>query len=80
MTRKRYEAEPVGEAHDTLTEVSLDIVIQNVLLHGTVDQSRTHIVYGEHSIGRMGTVWRGDKPIGQVAGWGRAQRREYGLI
>lgn len=72
--------EPIGEAHDTLTEVSLEVTIQNVLKHGTPNESRTLLVYGEYSIGRMGTVWRGSKPLGQVEGWGRDERRRYGLL
>lgn len=80
MTRKRYEVEPIGEAHDTLTEVSLEVTIQNVLRHGQLDQSRTHIVYEEYSIGRMGAVWHRGSQIGQVEGWGRDERKRYGLV
>lgn len=80
MPKQRYEVEPLGDAHDTLTEVNLEIIIHNILEHGQLNASRTHIVYGEYSIGRMGAVWHGSKPIGQVEGWGGAQRRKYGLV
>ena len=64
----------------TQEEVALDLVINNVLLYGQLNVQKTAIVFEDYSIGRMGAVYKGNKPIGHVENWGASQRKKYGLV